>query len=201
MMPLDSSQLRLLFLPVVADRNVLSATNSNGLSTLQSSQFEGLNNPILQPHSAPPARARRGRNTSTKKKERTSWIYNHMPDDNPGTKYFNSDGRLEWRCQYYPTPKTYLLSGDTGVISTHLIDSYSLERTSARDKQVKNQQMSIQEALTDAAHRPQKRQRLYDRQSEESLDGTVLEILWVSVLAACSLTLRLIYLPQVRAFL
>ena len=55
-MPPKSSQPRLSFMPLVAEERALSPTNSDVLSMLQSSQFEGIEgieDPIQRSQSAP----------------------------------------------------------------------------------------------------------------------------------------------------
>jgi hypothetical protein len=127
-----------------------------------------------------------------------------MPDENPEKRYYDDDGELEWRCKY--CPKTYALSGGTAVIMDHLCDppseeGHGLERHAARDAQAKNQQTTIQSAMKQAEEYPYKRRRLGDSSGGGSIKPGVLEILWVNVLAACSLALRLTAVPQFRAFL
>jgi hypothetical protein len=72
---------------------------------------------------------------------------------------------------------------------------HGLEAESPREQQVKNQQITINEALWEAENRPQKKRKLYHRANEDKINGTVLEILWVNVLVACSLAIRLLCLP------
>lgn len=198
-MPPKSSQPRLYFLPAMGEERALSPTDSDVLSTLRSSHFDGTDDLIIRPQSIPLARSIRGRNASSKKKQRTSWVYDHIKGDDREAEYYDKKERLIWICRH--CNEEYLLSGGTTGISKHLIGKHEQERSSTRDTQVKNQQRSIADALTEAGRRPQKRRKLYDRQSGESLDGTVLEILWVNVLVACSLALRLICLRPFRAFL
>jgi hypothetical protein len=126
-----------------------------------------------------------------------------MPDVNPETRYYDDNGELEWRCKY--CPKTYALSGGTAVIMDHLCDppseeGHGLERHAARDAQAKNQQTTIQSAMKQAEEYPYKRRRL-GASPGGSIKPGVLEVLWVNVLVACSLALRLTAVPQFRAFL
>jgi hypothetical protein len=126
-----------------------------------------------------------------------------MPDVDPETRYYDDNGELEWRCRY--CPKTYALSGGTSVIMDHLChppseEGHGLERHAARDAHAKNQQTTIQSAMKQAEEYPYKRRRL-GASPGGSIKPRVLEVLWVNVLAACSLALRLTAVPQFRAFL
>ena len=98
-----------------------------------------------------------------------------MPDKDRETEYYSKDDKLEWRCKHCPT--TYLLSGGTGNITGHLIEEHGLEQHSTRDTQVKNTQKSITDVFAESEKHPHKRRKLYERQSRESLDSGVLEIL------------------------
>jgi hypothetical protein len=55
--------------------------------------------------------------------------------------------------------------------------------------------------MKQAEEYPYKRRREGDSSGGGSINPRVLEILWVHVLAACSLALRLIAVPPFRAFL
>ena len=127
-----------------------------------------------------------------------------MPDADKETRYFSKDSLLEWRCKY--CPQTYDLNGGTKIITTHLTTGspnkpgHGLEPESARIERVKNSQVAIDTAIVQAAEHPKKRRKIGDG-TGESLDPNVVEILWVNVLAACSLTFRLYGIPQFRSFL
>ena len=179
----------------------LSPTNSDSLSSLPSSQFDAIKDPFDSLQSAPCSRRRYASSTQSKSKlrPRTSWVYNHMPDKERETKYQSTEGRDEWRCAY--CPQRYLVDGGTSIITTHLISKHGLEQESVREQQVKNQQRTINEVLREAENRPQKKRKLYYRVYGDKINGTVLEILWVNVLVVCSLAIRLLCLPQFRAFL
>ena len=45
---------------------------------------------------------------------RTSWIYDHMPDEDRETRYYSkTTAALEWRCKY--CAQSYALSGGTDI--------------------------------------------------------------------------------------
>jgi hypothetical protein len=106
-----------------------------------------------------------------------------MPDKDRETRYQTVDKRDEWRCRY--CPQRYLVDGGTTIITAHLTTKHGLEAESLRDQQVKNQQITINEALREAENHPQKKRKLYYRANGDKINGTVLEILWVNVLVAC----------------
>jgi hypothetical protein len=194
-MPLKAAQTTLPFTRNTGRVREISPTDSDALSTIRSSQFDGIEDPFDLPQPAPRSRRRHRYNAQSRSKPRprTSWIYDHMPDKDRETKYRSADGRDEWRCCY--CPQRYLVDGGTTIITTHLIMKHGLEAESPRERQVKNQQITINEALREAENRPQKKRKLYHRANEDKINGTVLEILWVNVLVACSLAIRLLCLP------
>ena len=74
-----------------------------------------------------------------KAKLRTSWIYDHIPDEDRETRYYNkTTTALEWRCKY--CAQSYTLSSGTNIITKHLTSQkgHGIERNSLRDKRVKN---------------------------------------------------------------
>jgi hypothetical protein len=80
---------------------------------------------------------------SSKTKLRSSWVFDHMPDKDRETRYFNKKtGNLEWRCRY--CPKVYDLNGGSTIISNHLTGpvlkhGHELPRESVRDIKARNQ--------------------------------------------------------------
>ena len=53
------------------------------------------------------------------KRPRTTWVWNHMPDPDPQTQYFNKNtGKPEWRCRY--CTRRYATTGGTRAIMEHL---------------------------------------------------------------------------------
>ena len=55
----------------------------------------------------------------------TCWAFNHMPNEDPDTKYYNTrKGSLEWRCKY--CPKTYALNGGTKILKAHLFNHHGI---------------------------------------------------------------------------
>lgn len=76
--------------------------------------------------------------TGSKRKRitlRTSWIFRHMPDDDPETIYYSRDDyghqRPEnkvWKCKYCPQheSKTYKLVGGTRTAAKHLVYDHGI---------------------------------------------------------------------------
>ena len=66
-----------------------------------------------------------------------------MPDEDRETRYFDiATGKPEWRYKY--CPKTFKLSGGTGIITDHLLfaeaeGGHNIPYLSPRDIQVQNQ--------------------------------------------------------------
>ena len=138
--------------------------------------------------------------TSSKKKDkpRTGWYFNHMPDEDPETKYYNAKGYEEWRCKYCPSGK-YQLSGGNWCIKKHLL-RHEKREDSPRTDRSKRQQASIQEAMAFGDANPQKRRRL-DNGAGDSINGDHLEVLYVKFITACNQSLRLVECPEFRDFL
>ena len=99
--------------------------------------------------------------TSTDNKplrNRTCWVYKHMPDIDTGTKYYSTTNKLEWRCKY--CTKRYVVNGGTRLIKVHLKADHNISELSVRQERSIKRQFSIQDALITATSNPQKRRRL-----------------------------------------
>lgn len=132
------------------------------------------------------------------KRPRTTWVWNHMPDPDPQTQYFNKNtGKQEWRCRY--CTRRYATTGGTRAIMEHL-KTHNIEENSTRETRAINQQASIQNAMDMARENPQKRRRLNESQGE-SMDPDQLEILYVRWVSACSVSFRMVECPEFRALL
>ena len=68
--------------------------------------------------------------TDTKiERRRTCWAFNHMPNEDPDTKYYNTrKGSLEWRYKY--CLKTYALNSGTKILKAHLFNHYGINKGS-----------------------------------------------------------------------
>lgn len=131
-----------------------------------------------------------------REKTRKSWVYHHMPDEDPQTYYVNEmSGKGEWRCRY--CTKTYLLSGSTSGPGGHLEEVHALPRDSPRTTKAANITYSLETAFAQAAANPQKRRR----PDTTSIDQDQLEVLWVRCLVSCNLSFRMIENTEFRAFI
>ena len=89
-----------------------SPTNSE-FSTTPSEESAGTEG---EPSTRGPNELRRKRtNKSNQQKPRTSWVFNHMRDEDREKRYLSDNGTLEWRCKY--CTQTYELSGGTYIIT------------------------------------------------------------------------------------
>ena len=90
-------QQRLPFVGQHRGARAPSPTDSDALSNLQSNQFAEQEAELRRSRSPrplqPPTNRRRTQNP--KKKLRTSWIYDHIPDDDRSTIYLDKEGRQE----------------------------------------------------------------------------------------------------------
>jgi hypothetical protein len=128
-------------------------------------------------------------------KQRTSWVFRHMPDPDTQTKYHNKDNREEWRCRY--CTRTYLTSGSTSGPKKHLIQVHGLTEEDDRDSRAQQIQTSMEQTFAIAEAHPQKRRRL----DPETIQQDRLEVLWVRAVASCNLSFRLVESTEFRAFL
>ncbi|CEJ82383.1 Putative Transposase-like protein [[Torrubiella] hemipterigena] len=137
------------------------------------------------------------------KKQRLSWIFSHMPDEDVETRYYNQRTRKEeWRCKY--CDKAYSCSGRTAAPAKHLTDSHptghGLSKGSPRVAKVSNIRTILEQARLTAEENPRKRRRL-NNQYGDSMDPNQLEVLYVRFITSCSLPFRLVECPEFRALL
>ena len=84
----------------------------------------------------------------------TCWVYNHMPNSNPETKYYSKANWLKWRCKY--CPKKYTLNGGTCCMKSHLKDIHDISKNSLREEKAKKRQLTIENTLISGSSNPQK---------------------------------------------
>jgi hypothetical protein len=114
--------------------------------------------------------------------------------------FYNAKGKEEWRYQF--CLQSYVLSGGTGTIKTHLEGYHGIKEDSPTDTRAKNVQIDIEKAMESASKHPHKRRKLNDLDSgSQSLDGDIIEVLFVKFIAACNIPLRLVECQEFRAFL
>jgi hypothetical protein len=68
--------------------------------------------------------------------------------------FYNAKGKEEWHCQFYL--QSYVLSGGTGTIKTHLEGYHSIKEDSPTDTRAKNVQIDIEKAMESASKHPHK---------------------------------------------
>ena len=162
--------------------------------------------------------------TSTDNKplrNRTCWVYKHMPDIDTGTKYYSTINKLEWRCKY--CTKRYIVNGGTRLIKVYLKADHNISELSARQERPIKRQLSIQDALITATSNPQKRRRLggksisikviiklliynledfdYSDFIQPDINPDQLEVLLTTLITECNLPLRLVESPAFRNLL
>ncbi|OLL26463.1 putative AC transposase [Neolecta irregularis DAH-3] len=170
-----------------------ASSPSNELLELSSQQFYNTDSTRTSQNtpSEPPS--------SSHSKPRSSWVFHHMPDEDIETRYYNKEtGQEEWHCRY--CTQVYRTSGSTSGPSKHLIDDHKLKKNDSRNAKAKSQQISLNQAFQIAKQNPQKRCRLDDGPGE-SINPDHLEVLFVKMIAACSLPFRIVECPEFRAFL
>lgn len=193
--PLQFDELELPLLPHEFDTFQLSIpdTSSPQSSTTQSSLYPDNNTPTIS-------------------RNRTSWVYKHMPDTDISTQYFSSTNKLEWRCKY--CTKKYLLNGGTRLIKAHLEVHHNISELSLRQEKARKRQISIEDSLIAATANPQKRRCFRDTfeggvgssLSSDCIDRSdvnpdQLEVLITTFITECNLPLRLVECPSFRNLL
>ena len=143
------------------------------LSELDSTQF---NDDIFPSQSASNVSSQKQRPRTRK---RTAWIWNHMPDPDPGFLYSDQQGRIQWRCKY--CPKIYLESRGTHVIIAHL-KGHDIYETSSKELKASQVQTSIQQALERAKDHEHKRRRI-----QPIINRDQFEQLYVRWVTRCSI--------------
>ena len=127
-MPLKAAQTTLPFTRNSGRVGETSPTDSDALSTIRSSQFDSVEDPFDRPQPVPSSQPRYCYKARLKPRLRTSWVYNHIPDDDRETRYQTVDRRDEWCCRYYP--QKYLVDRGTTIITTHLTTKHGLKAES-----------------------------------------------------------------------
>ena len=152
-------------------------------------------------------------NTPIISRNRTSWVYKHMPDVDISTQYFSTANKLEWRCKY--CSKAYLLNGGTRLIKRHLQANHNISELSLRQERARKRQMSIEDSLMTATANPQKRRCFRDSfegsfgsglSSDDNIDQSdvnpdQLEVLITTFITECNLPLRLVECSSFRNLL
>jgi hypothetical protein len=108
-----------------------------------------------------------------------------MPDPDIERRYTNRAGKEEWRCKY--CSKSYCTNRGTRIIQNHLQSSYHLEESSSREILLKKQQVSIEDALTQARESRVTRRRLTT--GGNSLSPDIVEVLFVKLTTTRNLPL------------
>ena len=155
-------------------------------------------------------------------RNRTCWVYKHMPDIDIGTKYYSTSNKVEWRCKY--CSKRYAINGGTRLIKAHLKADHNISELSVRQERSKKRQLSIQDTLITATSNPQKRRHLNgkwisikisinlltnlnldidysDFTSQPDINPDQLEVLLTTLITECNLPLRLVESPAFRNLL
>ncbi len=185
-------QERLRFKRTVVERSIYTASTRENYGQSPTPQPATL----VESASVSPASSAPSTPLLLKDKIRTSWVFNHIPDEDMQKKYYNEVTRVEeWRCWY--CSKAYAVSGSTSGPAGHLMVQHKILRDSKREVKAQNIQRSMEQVLAQVAANPQKRRRL----DTEEVKQDELEALWVRVVVSCNLSLRLVENPEFRVFI
>jgi hypothetical protein len=134
--------------------------------------------------------------SSRKERKRTSFAFNHMPNKDPNTKYFNAKTKaLEWRCRY--CNQRYALNGGTWVLMNHLSKEHDITGITRKEASKGKRQLLIEESISTGEQHPRLRRRLTTR-TYLTIKGDPLEILLVRLLASGNLPTRTVESDEFR---
>lgn len=84
--------------------------------------------------------------------KRWAWSWQHMPDENPETRYYHEiTGIPEWRCAY--CAKRWATSGGTAKVNEHLIEDHGLFPNAPRGTVIQGQVGYTQQSIADGLKR------------------------------------------------
>src|SRR6266536_1070707 len=137
---------------------------------------------------------------STRKlRGRKCFVYNHMPDDDPNTQYFNVVTKApEWRCRY--CNQRYALNRGTKIQKDHLRKEHDITDSTRHENHTKKRQLSIEESIATGQQHPRLRRRLITG-TYSTIKGDPLEILLVRLLASGNLPLSIVENEEFRDLL
>jgi hypothetical protein len=99
--------------------------------------------PVVPEHLNPTLQRAPVESATTHRKEvkRWAWCWQHLPDKDPETRYYNETNDVEWRCGY--CNEHYVESGGTRNASTHLVQFHGLNKGDPRGTVVRNNRNGI----------------------------------------------------------
>lgn len=130
---------------------------------------------------------------ATKKRTRTSFVWEHMPD--PPQTIYSKGEIIYWHCKY--CPKQCRESGGTTIIMRHLESHGVIDIR--REQQATSQQLSIASAFERGEESQFKRRRLNSNISD--INPATLEQLLVRWISCCSIPFRMIERLEFRDLL
>jgi len=172
------------------------------LSTLDSTQFQGIDisTPPGPSSSISQASSLRPGNRSAPKKRRgrTSWIWEHIPNDNINTIYVDSEGNIVWKCKYCLA--VYAETTGTGICERHLGRLHQITKISSQAQKQIARESTIDAAFARAAKTSYKRRCLTSLELD-TIDPAVLEQLYVRFLTACNIPFHLVQREEFRTLI
>lgn len=134
----------------------------------------------------------------TKRRTRTSPIWEHTSFNNRNDIVLNKDNKVIWRCRY--CPQEYIERGGTGVVFQHLASLHSINLKTSHEAQKGLVQDTIATAFARAAQSGEhKRRRLDSAILTKALDPDVLERLYVQWLTWCGVSFSMVEKIEFRA--
>lgn len=130
-----------------------------------------------------------------RRQPRKAWSWNHMPNPDPETLYYDETGRIRWQCRNCPT--RYLESGGTTAIRNHLTGRHDKKENSPREDQALRVQATIQQAFHRVGEVTHKRRRLL----HDDFNIAHFEYLLVRWITRCSIPFRMVECEEFRALI
>jgi hypothetical protein len=144
---------------------------------LLSESSESGNSTLSPPRSSPATR-----------RLRTSWVFNHMPAEDPETIYLNKYIKVEWHCKYCPL--SYATNRGNLVIKRHLLVEHGKTKKSSRENITAKRQQLIEHALKVSKNQAFKCRKLNTcGGNNQSISGGHLAVLYVKFITAYYLLL------------
>jgi hypothetical protein len=156
---------------------------------LLSESSESGNSTLSPPRSSPATR-----------RLRTSWVFNHMPAEDPETIYLNKYIKVELHCKYCPL--SYATNRGNLVIKRHLLVEHGKTKKSSRENITAKRQQLIEHALKVSKNQAFKCRKLNTcGGNSQSISGGHLAVLYVKFITAYYLLLWLVECPEFRDLL
>jgi hypothetical protein len=169
----------------------MASQQSDAFSALGSEQFSDSE----APNSSKPTPSTSSVTFNSKKRPRTSKIWDYTPGAH-NDSFTNSAGKAVWRCKF--CRKEYLETTGSKAVMLHLQSAHSITIQSTQVIKTLSRQASIAEAFQ---HTNDHKRRNLTTEDIGSLDGALLEVLYIRWITTCGIAFRMVEIEEFRALL